>query len=57
MEEEEVEGDGVEPHDPEMWQVAGDLISGEQNSAVINLSNLDLQLINMVTELCVFAWA
>ena len=57
MEEEEVSGEGVEPHDPEMWQVAGDLIAVEQNSAVINLSNLDLQLINMVTELCVFAWA
>lgn len=33
-------------------QVAGDLIAGEQSS--VNLPSLCMQLINIVTELCVF---
>jgi hypothetical protein len=31
-----------------------DLIAGEQSSVVANLPNLGVQLINIVTELCVF---
>lgn len=50
-------GDEAEPHGPEMLQVAGDLIAGEESCVMVNLSNLDLQLINIITELCVFAWA
>lgn len=43
--------DGTEPHDPEKPQVTRDLIAGEWKGVAVNLPNLDIQLINIVSEL------
>ena len=51
MEEEEVE-DGADPCILEEPQVARDLIAEEQSSVVVDLPNLGVQLINVITELC-----
>lgn len=56
MEEEEVE-DGADPCGLEEPRVAWDFIAGQQNSEVVYLSNLGVQLINILTELCVLSWA
>ena len=47
--------DGAESDGLEQPQVARDLLAGEQSSVVINPPNLGVQLINILTELCVFA--
>ena len=52
--------DGEEPHGLEKLQVVRDLIAGEQSSVVVNLHDQGMQLIYIVTELCVlctgFLW-
>jgi hypothetical protein len=45
--------DGKELCGLEKLQGARDFISGEQSSVVIYLPNLDVQLINIITNLCV----
>jgi hypothetical protein len=46
--------DGAEPHGLEKPQVARDRIAGEEISVVVDLPNLGIQLINIITEMCVF---
>ena len=52
--------DGEEPRGLEKLQVVRDLIAGKQSSVVVNLPNQGMQLISIVTELCVlctgFLW-
>lgn len=48
------EEDGAEPCGLEKSQVARDLIAGKQISVVVDLPNLGVQLINIITELCGF---
>jgi hypothetical protein len=55
MEGEEVEWRQNRPHGREKPQVARDAIAGELSSVVVNLPNLGLQLINIITGLCVSA--
>ena len=45
--------DETEPHGLEKLQVARDLIAGEENCVVVNVPNLGVQRINIITELCV----
>ena len=44
--------DGTEPRGLEEPQVARDFMAGEESSVVVDLPNLGVQLINIMTELC-----
>jgi hypothetical protein len=46
--------DGAELHGLEKPQVARDLIAGEYSSVVVDLPNLGIQIINIITVLCIF---
>lgn len=54
MEEKELEGRWSRKNGPKKPQIARDLIAGEESSVVVNLHDLVMQLVNILTELCVF---
>jgi hypothetical protein len=45
--------DEAEPCGLEKLQVTRDLIAGEWSTVVVDLPNLGMQLINIITEVCV----